>query len=130
MSARLDYAYLADYAAVENGRLTAVGASFTHMQVPDLPSSRPVTVAGRVKVPAGAEGYELGVAIKAPEGEWEINFNGHVPAGEAREYDGKKGLLFAAQALLTFTRPGLHVVEVRLDDVLVRTLKFDVLVAS
>ena len=48
--AELDYAFLADYATISEGRLTAVGASFTHVFVPQLPVEISFAVAGRLRV--------------------------------------------------------------------------------
>lgn len=124
--ATLDYAYLADYAAVESGKLTAVGASFTHLRVPALPQARLVSIAGRARLPEAEDGFELSATISAPEGQWSIRLEGYVDAPDAEPYDGKKGILFAAQAMVTLTGEGLYVVEVFLDGESVRTLKFDV----
>jgi len=45
----LDYAYLAEFAKVENNSLTAVGASYTHVEADRLPVIHTVYVAGRVR---------------------------------------------------------------------------------
>lgn len=125
----LDYAYLADFAAVEAGRLTAVGASFTHMLVPSLPGPASFAVAGRVRAPEGTEGFDLRIVITAPAGAWELGMEGHIPAGTALPYDGKVGILFAARTNIAVTTTGVHEVAVYVDGAHARTLKFDVAVA-
>src|SRR5699024_3870914 len=70
LMAELDYAFLADYAVVENGRLTAVGASFTHLQVPSLPFQKSLSAALRVRVPAAASTFDLKIELRAPENAW------------------------------------------------------------
>ena len=45
----LDYAFLADYATIQNGTLTAVGASLTSLEVDSLPSVAMFSFAGRLR---------------------------------------------------------------------------------
>jgi hypothetical protein len=48
MGPELDYAFLAEYAAVSpHGTLTAVGASFTRVAYPSFPAQQLMAVAGR-----------------------------------------------------------------------------------
>ena len=126
MTTELDYAYLADYAAVEGGRLTAVGASFTHVQTATLPVVKMLSVAGRVRTSDDSEGFRLGVMLRSPDGEWALGFDGFVDAAGARPYDGKKGVLFALQTSVTLTTAGLYTVDISIEGQPVRTLKFDV----
>lgn len=123
--ADLDYAYLADYAAVENGRLTAVGASFTYVLASALPGNRPIAVAGRVRVPENSEGFDLNVEFAGPGGAWRFDVDAHVMVEEVIPYDGKRGALFAVQTNLPLTEPGLYTVKVALDGEVVRVLKFE-----
>lgn len=124
--AELDYAFLADYAVVENGRLTAVGASFTHVKVPDLPFQKALCAAMRVRVPADESSFHLKVELRAPERAWVIGANVPVDASAAEPYDGKRGIIVAAQIDAMLTRVGLYEVEIFIDDQSVRLLKFDV----
>jgi len=126
--AELDYAYLADYAAVENGRLTAVGASYTHARVSNLDGAWLTAIAGRVRTKVGAAAVALKITI-GPEDQsfrmiWE---NELLPDPDARPYgEGTVGVLFAALISVPLLTAGRYVCEVQLDDVPVRVLVFTV----
>lgn len=45
----LDYAFLADFATIQDGTLTVVGASFTRMVVTEYPTFALLGVAGRIR---------------------------------------------------------------------------------
>ena len=124
--AELDYAYLADFASIEGGRLTAVGASFTHMMVSALPSQASFAVAGRVRAPEGTPGFDLRLVITGPEQAWGLSLSGYIEANDSLPYDGKIGMLFAARLNVALTTRGVHAVEVHVNDEHVRTLKFAV----
>jgi len=52
--AELDYAFIAEFAKFENGKLTAVGASYIDVRPPVLPAPHTLSVAGelgRRKIP-------------------------------------------------------------------------------
>lgn len=130
--AELDYAFLADFAQVENGRLTAVGASFTHAQVDSLNQGWIMSVAGRVRTTEGAAPVGLRIEV-GPESEFfMLRFEDElVPDAKARAYgSGTVGVLFAALVSLPLMTGGLYVCRVFLDDVLVRRLAFEVEVAA
>ena len=76
----LDYAFLAEYARLEQGgTLTALGASFTQIAVPRLPSAIQLGVAGRVRVLEGVAAVPLTVRM-LPAGEGAPEFAaGHRP---------------------------------------------------
>lgn len=125
--AELDYAFLADYATVEGGRLTAVGASFTHVDAPALPSTFGIAVAGRVRAPEDVESVHVDIAIHAPEDLYVIATSTDVgPTDGTRPYDGKIGLLFAMWTVITIAVPGLYRVDISLDGEHTRSLAFDV----
>jgi len=126
VTAELDYAYLADYATVENGKLTAVGASFTLLQVPTLPYNRTIAIAGRIRAPESTTHVPVQLIIAAPHQEWELSLGAEIVTDGSLPYDGKIGVLFAAVAAVTLTETGLYVVNIEIDGALARTLKFAV----
>lgn len=124
----LDYAYLADFAKVEAGKLTAVGASYTHLRVPAMPAPHLVCVGGRVRLSEDIPSVELGISVQAPDEAWRIDIGGTLAAEAGTiPYDGKKGLLFAAQIQIAITTAGIYAVELTLNGEHARTLKFNVL---
>lgn len=125
--AELDYAYLAEFAQIADGKINALGASFTHVTPPTLPIGLNVTVAGRVRALEDEPPVTLTLHIKPPDESYDIRFGSQLhrtPA--ARPYRGRVGLLFT----LSFTMPvplaGLYTFDLLLDDVHVRRLAFDV----
>lgn len=125
--AELDYAYLADYVVVQDGKLTAVGASFTFMRVPALGGELSVGIGGRIRSTVEQGTVEVNLRVTAPEDTFQIEFNGIIDAGpDARPYgDGKVGLLFALNAKLPAIAAGLYRVEVLLGGEVARELAFE-----
>ena len=124
--AELDYAFLADYATVQDGKLTAVGASFVQLRAP-LPFVRAVTVAGRIRTPKHTPDVELSAEFETP-GDTPV-FRSSTTLSHAvssQRYADKVGILFVVTQQLRFTEPGLCAVRLRLDGQDVRTLKFEV----
>lgn len=128
----LDYAFLADYAVVQAGKLTVVGASYTVVMMgAALPTPWRTTLAGRIRATADCESVRFGIAITAPSDEYRLNFGGELSANDnAQRYDGKIGLLFAASIQMPIVAHGLYTVDLALDDVHVRTLKFETMAAD
>lgn len=126
--AELDYAFLADFAQVEGGRLTAVGASYTHATVPSLNGGWITAVAGRIRTTENAAPAALRIQIGPADGSYLLNFESTLqPDASSRSYkDGRVGLLFAALSTIPLTSEGLYVCTVYLDGELVRELAFEV----
>ncbi|HZK04555.1 MAG TPA: hypothetical protein VFC82_01755 [Actinomycetaceae bacterium] len=125
--AELDYAFLCDFASIENGKLTAVGASFTHVRAPELPSMHVFSVAGRIRSLQGAPPIEVRLELTSPDSAYQLDVSSTLrPGAEIRPYDGKIGLLFAASLNLPLVSAGLYEVRVYLDDELARRLAFEV----
>lgn len=127
--ADLDYAFLADFAQVENGRLMVIGGSYTHATLRDqpLPASWITSVAGRVRMREGDGPVDLGIELGPDDGGYLINL-GHVltPDQAARPYaDGKVGVLFAATLSIPILNAGTYTCRVSLDGEHVRTLRFE-----
>jgi hypothetical protein len=126
--ADLDYAFVADYVRVEGGKLTAVGASYTHLTVPALPAVHLLGVGGRVRSTEGADPVGLKLTVKPPGREYELAIGAELAPGEqVRPYgDGRIGLLFAFTMMIQLPSEGLYEVLCDLDDQQVRRLAFDV----
>lgn len=123
--AELDYAFIADYAAVIEGKLTAVGASYTHVRALSLPALHSLSVAGRVRSRVGDDPVRLEVKINPPGGDEFVIAALLDHDGTARPYgDNRIGLLFAANVAIPLLEPGLCVVTIGLDDDPVRRLAF------
>lgn len=115
--AELDYAFLADYAAVQAGKLTVIGASFTHVTLSSIPASIPLHVAGRIRAAEGERDIKLGIRVEAPGDGLKIEFDGTVnPGPDVLPYDGKVGLLFALNIQLPVQSEGLYQVFVSVGD--------------
>jgi hypothetical protein len=111
--AMIDYAFLADFAKVEpNGTLTAVGASFTFIEVGGLPAGHLLAVAGRVRGVID-ETVDLTLEIKGPDDAFRIGANLQLEPGPgSRPYgDGKIGHLFAINVQIPLPTAGLYTVE-------------------
>lgn len=129
--AELDYAFLADYAAIQDGRLTTVGASFTHMFVPQLPARAEFSVAARLRVLESEIPPDFEVRISAPRSNANMAVTGQIaPGPEALAYDGKKGILVTLKADLLVTYEELVTVDLNLNGDHVRRLAFDVKLAQ
>jgi hypothetical protein len=135
MKPEFDYGFLSNYATVENGKLTAVGASFTFIQVPTIPFTFPISLAGRVRAAANVDEVMLRVEVIPPESQtgdtgmrrpYGLNFaTGLRPGPNARPYNGKVGLLFSLSLQLPIFAVGLYRFNIHLEDELVRTLAFE-----
>ncbi|WP_131810493.1 DUF6941 family protein [Mycolicibacter sinensis] len=124
--AELDYAFIAEYAKVEAGKLTAVGASYLSIRPPTLPASHFLSVAGRIRAPEGTESVGLTIRINPPSNlniviDGTVNVDADVP-----RYDGKIAVLFAAATSIPLTAGGLCEVFIDIDGVQERRLAFDV----
>ncbi|MFB9776350.1 DUF6941 family protein [Brevibacterium otitidis] len=129
--AELDYAFLADYATISEGRLTAVGASFTHVFVPQLPVEISFAVAGRLRVREDEEAPELKVRFAAEESNFEATVSGVVHRSpESLPYDGKVGILFTLAAGVPVAYEGLVQVEIFVNGEHQRYLAYEVKDAS
>lgn len=128
--AEFDYAYLADFADTNSGKITAVGASFTHIAAQSLPSQASMAIAGRFSMKADEDPAELNFVVEGPDGSFRLNFGGLLgPSGDVRPYGengDKVGVLFAINLQVPLPKAGLYVVLISLDDELVRRLAFDV----
>lgn len=130
--AELDYAYLAEFAAVQDGKLTAVGASFTHVAVPALPAGMSIGIAGRIRAHAGDDAVAINIKVTGPSDTFDLEMAGMLEAGGVvRPYgDGKVGLLFALNTQIPLMAQGLYVIDIALDGENARRLAFDVETAS
>lgn len=129
--AELDYAYLADYAQIENGKISALGASYTHAIVPALPTGWSTTVVGRVRVPEDAEPVLLRIELTPPDDSFKLQYEGMLEQQPGfRPYRGLVGLLFTVTAQVPLPAVGLYRFNVWLDDMHVRELAFDVALAT
>lgn len=126
--AELDYAYLADYVSLQDGKLTTIGASFTFAAVPSVPIQMMVGVAGRVRASITEGPITIEVKATPPDDSFEMVFAGEVGAGpDARPYgDGIVGLLFAINMQLPVTAFGLYSFEIHVQGQLARRLAFEV----
>jgi hypothetical protein len=123
----LDYALVADYARVEGGKLTIVGASYTHVRTPTIPGAHLLAVAGRVRSGAQANPVALRITVQSPGNEYTLSMDASLaPDDTTRPYDGKVGLLFAATITIPLPSEGLYEVFIDLDSQRVRRLAFDV----
>jgi hypothetical protein len=125
--AELDYAFIAEYAKVEpGGKLTTVGASYTHLIVSAVPAQHLLAVAGRIRA-AENELPDVTVSIVSPGGRFKISLELSMSdASGIRPYDGKIGILFAANTLVPLLEPGLYEVFIAVDGQEARRLAFDV----
>lgn len=127
--AELDYAYLADSAQVQGGKLFVLGASFTHVQTPVLGVGFPLSVAGRIKAAVG-EVCDLELSFATPEEQ--LVFSANITLtdnGASRPYgknNDKVGLLFAMNTQIPIVSAGLYVVWIKLSGGQSRRLAFDV----
>ena len=127
--AELDYAFLADYAAVQDGKLTAVGASFTLMRTPVIPGETILSIAGRVRVTTDEKDLEVTIRVRAPENAYVLEFN--IRDDDLQTYPryaDKRGILFAVQVRVPLISVGLYEVEIDLAETasVDRVLKFEV----
>lgn len=125
--AELDYAYLAEFAQITNGNLTAVNASFIDIKTP-VPSVFPLAVAGRVRAPADVDEVRVTITF-TPPGEngpnivWQLS----LAAKGNPVYNNKVGILFAVRAAVPIPTYGLYVFTIEIDGTKARTLAFEAL---
>ena len=126
--AELDYAFLADYVALQDGKLTSVGASFTFVQSASLPTVMDMGIGGRVRAKAAETPVAMEISISSPHNDYEMSYSGHLTPGPLhRPYgDGIVGLLFAINVQLPIDVPGLYEVNISLEGKPVRRLAFEV----
>ncbi|MFF2296983.1 DUF6941 family protein [Arthrobacter sp. NPDC058127] len=123
--AELDYAFLAEFAKVENNQLTVVGASYTHVLAQTLPVNHLLYVAGRVRIAESEPAPTLSIKFRSPAEGLEIGVDSTLSTQPARPYDGKIGLTFAVGLGVPLMAEGLYEVVIELDGVQVRRLAFD-----
>jgi hypothetical protein len=124
--AELDYAFIAEFAKVENGKLTAVGASYLEVRTPAFPVQHSFSVAGRIRAPEDTTAIALLIRINPP-GNMNIVVNGTLtPDAETVRYDGKLAVLFAATTSMTLVGPGLCEIFVDIDGQQQRRLAFNI----
>lgn len=125
--AELDYAFIAEYAKVEAGKLTAVGASYLDIRPPVLPAQHILFIAGRVRAPEDTESIGLKLRINPP-GDVSIVLDGRITIGsEEPRYDGKVAVMFAASAAVPLLSAGLCEIFVDIDEVQQRRLAFAII---
>ncbi|KDA05222.1 hypothetical protein DC31_02170 [Microbacterium sp. CH12i] len=130
--AELDYAYLADFVSLQEGKLTAVGASFTFAAVPSMPIQMMLGVAGRVRAHVIEGPVPIEVKITPPDDSFAMSVNGDLqPGPHARPYgDGMVGLLFAINTQLPVDRPGLYTFDILIQGTHARRLAFEIELAE
>jgi hypothetical protein len=129
--AELDYAFVAEFAKVENGKLTAVGASFIDARPPALGAPFFFSVAGRIRAPDDTENIGLTVRINPPGNAINVVLDGVInPGPDSVRYDGKLGVLFAVSASILLVAEGLCEILIDVDKVQQRRLAFRVIAPS
>lgn len=125
--AELDYAYLADYAQIENGKISALGASYTHAIVPTLPVGWMTSVVGRIRASEDEAPPTVRIAINPPGETYQLNFESIIPRSpDVRPYQGKVGLLFTVTAQIPLNAAGLYTFDLFVNDEHARKLAFEV----
>lgn len=125
VTAELDYAYLAEFAKVSDGLLTAVGASFTHVGVAEFGLPFMLHVAGRVRG-SMKDQLSLAVTLESPGSRYTIRGGGDLSTEGARPYKGDRvGILFAISMPVVLTDPGIYTVRLAVNDTAPRTLRFE-----
>lgn len=122
----LDYAYLAEFAQVSNGKITAVGASFTHVSASTFPLHFAVSVAGRIRANKEIETVSLSIEVSPESGEYKVDFDGLLSTSGSRPYGDKIGILFALTTQVFVPRPGVYEFKISLEGTSARDLKFQV----
>ncbi|SKQ12498.1 DUF6941 family protein [Mycobacteroides abscessus] len=121
--AQLDYAFLAEHAAIQEGKLTVVGASFTKAIGGTFLF---FYVAGRIRADEGHEPFELSIEMVPPGDEPEVRWATSLSEGGAHaRYDNKVAYLFALRTAAKVETKGLYHVNISLDGLLVRHLAFE-----
>lgn len=126
--AELDYAYLADYVSLQDGKITAVGASFTFAGVPSLPMQMMLGVAGRVRAHVKEGSVPIEIRVTPPDDQFTMSFTGELQVGpNPRPYgEGMLGLLFAVNLQLPVENLGLYSCDIFVNDEHARRLAFEI----
>lgn len=125
--AELDYAFVADFARVESGKLTAVGASYSQVSVEAFPATHFFAIAGRVRAAADTAPIDLRIIVRPPaDGPTVIMRGTMTPESGPIAYDGKIGVVFAVTNILLIAGPGLVEIFIEIDGEQQRRLAFDV----
>ncbi len=125
--ADLDYAFLADYAVVEGGKLTAVGASYTYIVAGPMPAAHNLVLAGRIRAPENVRSIPLTLRVEPPDGSYIVDLSAELHRDpSAQPYAGKLGFLFSLSFGMPLPVFGLYQIYLRLDGADVRRLAFEV----
>lgn len=125
--AKLDYAFLAEFAQVQGNRLTAVGASYTYLLASGLPVAHMLSVAGRVKTTVRRESVPVEITVNAPNDAYSIEVDTELhPGDDVRPYGDNVGLIFALTMQIPIPSEGLYEVLVSVDGEQQRRLAFEV----
>lgn len=124
--AELDYAYLADYAQIEGGKISSLGASYTHAAVPVMPSAWMTSVVGRVRADDDCAPVPIRIEVTSPDNGYKVAFEDELPrTADVRPYRGRVGLLFTITAQLPLVTPGLYTFDIYVDGEHARRLAFE-----
>lgn len=132
MTAELDYAFLAEFAKIDNGTLNVVGASFTQVDATSFPGMLELSVAGRVRRLENDEPPLLSIRFFADQEAGELVSMERVLEDEenAVRYAGKIASVFVLRGPLYLAEAGLYKCEISLNGEVVRTLAFEALQAN
>lgn len=129
--AELDYAFLADYAAVEGGKLNVLGASFTQIHTAAVPAQQQLYIAGRIRGSIATPVAQLKISITPPDETFQLDGVLDITSeGQEPYFEDKVGILFAVGLQIPLTSSGLYTVRIGLDEVESRILKFTVQVGE
>ncbi|MDY5786073.1 DUF6941 family protein [Corynebacterium sp.] len=132
MTAELDYAFLAEFAKIDNGTLNVIGASFTQVDATSFPSMLELSIAGRVRRLEDDEPPLLSIRFFEDQDDSElVSMEGILEDEEnAVRYAGKIASVFVLRGPLCLTKAGLYKCEISLNGKVVRTLAFEALQAN
>lgn len=123
----LDYAFLAEFARVEGNSLTAVGASFTHLTAVELPLNSMIYVAGRIRSPRSHGPFPVEISFGPDGSDGQLSLSTTFdPSAAANPYRDRVGITFAVGIPVEIEKAGLQRVEVLVNDLPARALRFDV----
>lgn len=123
----LDYAFLAEYARAEGNSLTAVGASFTQINVPEVPARFTLYIAGRIRAQEDGEPFPLQLRVGPDHSSDRIQLETSLdPKQAVYPYRGRVGIIFAVGIPLGLEVSGLHRVDVLIGEEQARALYFSV----
>lgn len=122
--AELDYAFLAEFAQIIDGKLTAVNASFIDVKT-TVPALFQLAVAGRVSAPADVDQVRLAVKLASPDKTTTFTWNADLSTKGLPVYDDKVGILFAVRLGLPINTHGLFTVTIDIDEQEARRLAFE-----